>query len=94
MAKPLHAKTERLEARVTKEQKELFQHAASLEGKTLSVFMVSALTNAANKVFQQDRLIQLSQRDRQAFVNDLLNPHPPNEKLKAAAQRYKQIMGK
>ncbi|AFY69449.1 protein of unknown function DUF1778 [Thalassoporum mexicanum PCC 7367] len=94
MTEHILTKTERLEARVTKPQKELLQKAASLRGETLTVFMLNILVEAANKIVHEDQLIQLSQRDREAFVSALLNPPPVNEKAKAAAQEYKKIMGK
>jgi uncharacterized protein (DUF1778 family) len=41
------SKNERLEARITKEQKEIFQRAAELQGRTLTDFVISSLMNAA-----------------------------------------------
>ena len=38
------SKSERLEARLTREQKELLQWAADLEGRSLTDFVVSALS--------------------------------------------------
>ncbi|GAA6619787.1 DUF1778 domain-containing protein [Scytonema sp. NUACC26] len=35
------SKTERLEARISKEQKELFQYAAEIQGQTLTDFIVN-----------------------------------------------------
>jgi uncharacterized protein (DUF1778 family) len=38
-------------------------------------------------------VLTLSGRDRQAFVEALLKPNPPNKSLRQAAKRYKSITG-
>ncbi|MFB2924300.1 DUF1778 domain-containing protein [Aerosakkonema funiforme] len=43
---------------------------------------------------EQHQIINLNLEDSEAFVNAILNPPPPNEALKAAALRYKQVMNK
>jgi uncharacterized protein (DUF1778 family) len=84
---------ERLEARISKDQKELFQRAAELEGRTLTDFVISSVLDAAKRTIQEHETMTLSTRDRQVFVEALLNPPPPSDKLRAAAQRYKHKMG-
>jgi uncharacterized protein (DUF1778 family) len=88
-----NTKPERLEARISKEQKELFQRAADLQGQTLTNFMITALQAAAMKTIQEHEMTILSDRDRQIFVEALLNPPSPSAKLQAAAIRYKESMG-
>lgn len=87
------SKTERLEARISKEQKELFQYAAEIQGQTLTDFIVSSLQEAAKQTIQQHEMMTLSKRDQEAFVEALLNPPAPSNKLRAAAQHYKKTMG-
>lgn len=87
------SKIERLEARITKEQKELFQRAADIQGRTLTDFVITSVLDAAKRAIQEHEMITLSARDREVFVEALLNPPAPNEKLRAAAQRYRQNMG-
>ena len=36
--------------------------------------------------------LKLNQKDNQAFINALLNPSRPNQALKKAAKRYRQII--
>jgi uncharacterized protein (DUF1778 family) len=86
-------KSGRLEARVTPEMKEMFQEAADLEGLSLTDFYVRSVREAAQRVLREREIIELSQRDRVAFVNALLNPPPPSARLQSAAQRYKQVFG-
>ena len=80
----------RLEARVSSEQKRLFQHAANLAGRTLSEFVIESTHDAAAKTIQEHELIRLSRKERIAFVTALLNPSEPGERLRRAAQSYRQ----
>jgi uncharacterized protein (DUF1778 family) len=91
--KPERSKTERLEACLSKEQKELFQRAADILGLTLTDFVISSLQTAAKQAIQEHEIMILSQRDQEIFVEALLNPPNPSMKLRAAAQSYKQKMG-
>jgi uncharacterized protein (DUF1778 family) len=83
----------RLEARVSQLQKSLLQRAATLSGRTLSEFVVASAQEAARKVIQEHESIRLSQAEQTAFVRALLNPPAPSERLRAAAQAYKQRLG-
>jgi len=82
----------RLEARVNSEVKALWQKAADLEGRTLTDFVIASVQAAACRVIEQHQTLKLSIEDSEAFVDALLNPPQPNEALKAAASRYKQVM--
>jgi uncharacterized protein (DUF1778 family) len=83
-------KNARLEARVTIEQKQLLERAASLRGQNLTEFMVSALNDAATQTIRDSELIALTDRDRQAFAAALLNPPPPSERAIADAKWYEE----
>jgi uncharacterized protein (DUF1778 family) len=87
------SKAERLEARISKEQKELFQRAADLQGRSLTDFVLSSVLDAAKRAIQEHEMMILSVQDREVFVEALLNPPELSCKLEAAAQRYKQIRG-
>ena len=87
----MSTKIERLEARVSKEQKQLFQRAADLEGRSLTDFMVQAVQEAAHQTIERHGSLRLSARDQQVFVKALLNPPEPGKRLRAAAERYKKI---
>ena len=84
-------KPERLEARLTREQKELLQQAADLEGRTLTDFVVSHAQEAAMRTIENYSTIKLSREDSLAFVNSLLNPPAlqPDEPLARAIRRYR-----
>ncbi len=83
----------RLEARVTTDQKRMLQHAAALSGRTLSEFVVASAREAAAKVIQAHETIRLTREEQIAFVSALLNPPPPNARLRRAAAKYRQHAG-
>ncbi|HEV2382986.1 MAG TPA: DUF1778 domain-containing protein [Terriglobia bacterium] len=87
-------KDERLEARVSAEAKALCQEAASLEGRSLTDFIVSSAVESARRILRERALIELSERDRNAFVESLLNPPLPGKRLRQAARRYERVLGK
>jgi uncharacterized protein (DUF1778 family) len=87
-------KNARLEARVTIEQKNLMERAASLRGQNLTEFMVAVLAEAATQIIKDRELIELTDLDRQAFAEALLNPVPPSDHAYADAQWYQQLMNK
>src|SRR5437588_13066613 len=86
-----HRASDRLEARVDPELKELFQRADDLQGVSLSDFLISSLRQAAIKTVQEHDLIRLGRRDSAAFAAALLAPPGPNRRLKAAARRYRRL---
>lgn len=85
-----NAKNERLEARITTNQKTLFQKAARLSGRTLTGFVVAAAQEKAMDTVREYEGMTLSARDTAAFVSALLNPPAPEARLRKAVRRYKQ----
>ena len=86
-------RNERLDARVTREEKEAIETAANLRGVSYSDFVRTALSEAALKTIREYEQLQLSQESRKIFVEALLNPPKPTEKAIAAARRLKQEIG-
>ncbi len=85
-------KRERLEARVTPEQKALFEQAASLQGCSLTDFIVRSAQAAAEETLRSQQIV-LSARDSALLVEALLNPPEPNEHLRAAFRRHHELLG-
>ncbi|MCA9436977.1 MAG: DUF1778 domain-containing protein, partial [Candidatus Omnitrophica bacterium] len=85
-------KSERLEARITRDQKELFKRAAQIQGRSLTDFLVQAASDAANRVVQEEHILNLAREDQEALVNALLNPPKPNARLKAAVEDYRKTV--
>lgn len=84
------AAKERLEARISPEQKRLLQEAASLRGQSLTDFVVSSVQEAARRTVEEWQVISLSRRDRDLFVRTLLEAPAPNRNLRAAAERFRR----
>ncbi len=88
MASPQSA---RIEARVSAEQKRLFERAAEIEGVTLTDFAISSMQRAAVRVVEEYASMELTQRSQQAFVKALMNPPEPKRALRDAAKAYSKI---
>ncbi len=83
-------KSERLEARVTLQQKRLLQRAAELRGLSLTDFLVTSAQTAAEAAIREHNVIALTAEDSIAFAEALLNPREPNASLRAAFARYSE----
>lgn len=81
---PTSPRSVRLEARIPAEVKDLYARAAAARGQSLTDFVVSAVTEAALRVVRENDLLELSQRDQQAFAAALTRPPAPSAKLRAA----------
>jgi len=88
-------KTNRFEARISASQKQLFQQAAYLLGRSLTDFIVSTMQEASLRVIQEHELLKLLDQDRQLFAKSLMKPPLPNKRLKKAASHYhKDVIAK
>lgn len=86
-------RSERLEARVSEEQKQLFVRAAELQGRSLTDFVIASAQEAAIEIVRTHDALRLSEHDRRAFVSALLEPPAPARTLEQAAKRYRERTG-
>ncbi len=86
-------RNERLETRVTAEQKNLIEQAAALQGRSVTDFVLTSVQDAARRAIEEHQHLNLSVRDSQAFVDALLNPPPVNDRLRDTVRRYRQATG-
>ena len=84
---------ERLETRVTAEQKKLIERAAALQGRTVTDFVLTSVQDAARRAIEEHSQLALSLHDSEAFVDALLNPKPVNDRLRETVRRYRQRAG-
>lgn len=84
---------ERLETRITADQKRLVERAAAIQGRSVTDFVLSSVQAAAEKAIDDHQRITLSIRDAEAFVEALLNPPEPNDHLRESVRRYRQATG-
>ncbi|WP_269009702.1 DUF1778 domain-containing protein [Aquirufa ecclesiirivi] len=85
----------RFDARLPKEQKQLFEKAATLGGyRNLSDFVFQSAQEKAQEIIQQQELILASEKDAQLFFDALTHANEPSEGLKKAFQEYQQWTAK
>jgi uncharacterized protein (DUF1778 family) len=84
------ARTARLEARMTAEQKALIERAAAYQGRSVSDFVVHTAQEAAKAVIEQHEILRLNRSQTRALVDTLLNPPAPNDALRQAARDYQR----
>ena len=90
-AKPRNA---RLEARVSSDQKDFFQRAATLTGRTLSELVIDSTQEAAARIVQEHEVIRLSREEQIAFVSAVLAPAKAGARLQKAVRSYRQKTGR
>jgi uncharacterized protein (DUF1778 family) len=83
----------RFEARITRDQKDLFVRAAELQGRSLTDFVIASALAAAVETVRSHDTLHLSETDRRAFVSALLSPPTPTRTLARAARRYRERTG-
>jgi len=69
-------KTNRLELRLTTEERDLDASAAAVVGETLSEFFRQAARERAVQIIDEQRAVSLSEADAQRFLEALDNPAP------------------
>jgi uncharacterized protein (DUF1778 family) len=87
------ARPERLEARLSSEQKALIEHAAALQGLSVTDFVLTSVQDAARLTIENHQRLDLSLRDGKVFVEALLNPQPVDDRLRETIRRYREITG-
>jgi uncharacterized protein (DUF1778 family) len=85
--------TARLEARLPADVLEMLKRAAEIQGRTLTDFVVTAAREAAVKAIEEHHIIRLSLADQRAIAAAILNPPEPNEALKRAFERPRELFG-
>lgn len=80
----------RFDARISNELKEIMERAANLGGyRSLTDFVMSSAQSKAKEIIRDHERIIASQRDSEIFMEAILNPPKPVDKLIKAAQDYK-----
>jgi uncharacterized protein (DUF1778 family) len=86
----LRQRNQRLEARVTPDQKEMIERAATVLGRSVTDFVVTSLQEAAQDALAKHSVWKLNQEQQQVFFDTLMNPPAPNPKLRSAFKRYEK----
>jgi uncharacterized protein (DUF1778 family) len=83
-------RVERLGFRLDEETKALIERAAQLSRRKVSDFCVTALSDTARRTIAEHESLDLSDRDRSAFFDALINPAKPSERLTRALVAHKR----
>jgi uncharacterized protein (DUF1778 family) len=70
----------------------LLERAAALEGRSLTDFVVASAHAAALETIERHEVIALTARDSLAFTQALVHPPAPNDRLRAAARRHRELV--
>lgn len=80
---------DRIDVRISREQKELIKYASDLIGfKSLTEFVIFCVSKEANEIIAEHNQVLKSLEDKKVFVAALLNPPAPNAALKDAQLDY------
>lgn len=83
-------KDERIEIRVSAQDKRIFKKAQKLSGdKTFSSFILRVVRQEAEEIVAKNDRVIAGDRDRQIFFDAIFSNQKPNQKLRNAAQNYR-----
>jgi uncharacterized protein (DUF1778 family) len=84
--------TARLEARISSDLHKIIKHAAEIQGRTITDFVVSAVQDAARRAIEQHEIIHLTLAEQQRFAEALLSPLPePTPAMQRAKARHNKM---
>lgn len=81
------AASERLDLKLSKQDKELFTRAAALEGTSVAAFLRAAAKERAYEAIERETRLTLSTRDFDSFSAALEQAFKPNEALEKALKK-------
>ncbi|MBK6546711.1 MAG: DUF1778 domain-containing protein [Saprospiraceae bacterium] len=83
----------RVEFRVSKEDKELYEYASSLKGfKSFSEFARLVIQKEVKSIVEEEKSILISKRDQEIFFNALMgNEEKPNDTLISAIKFHQEL---
>ncbi len=82
-------KKERIELRVAASAKELIQRAMAVSGLTAG----DLAYEGARRVLDEHQRMVMTGADRDAFLDAVLNPPEPTDKLVAALRQHRDLIG-
>lgn len=83
-------KSERLAARATRKQKATIQRAAHIAGRSITDFLIDSALAVAEKTIRDQQVLELTQRETEAFFAAVENPLVLDEKMREAARWHRE----
>lgn len=84
-------KKQRIDLRLTDDDKSLIEEAAAMSNQTITQFMVASASERAAQVIEQHRRLVLNEESWNLVMEALSNPPAPNARLKSAAKRLQNM---
>lgn len=84
-------KKERIDLRLTNDDKSLIEDAAALSNLTISQFMLASASRRAEEVIEEHRRMKLNETSWNLVMDAISNPPAPNAKLRNAARRLQDM---
>ncbi len=80
----------RLDFRLSQEHKRMVEQAATINGQSVSDFVIANVIEAARRTIDEVTVTRLSMHDRDTFLKLIEADATPSKALKAAADRYRE----
>lgn len=84
---------DRLGFRLDEQTKGLIERAAQLERRKVSDYCLTAIADAARRTIAEHETLNLSERDRAAFFEAMIDPPEPSERLARALDEHSRRVG-
>lgn len=82
-------KKQRIDLRLTDEDKSMIEEAAAMTNQSITQFMVTSASERAAEVIEQHRRLILNEASWNQVMEAISHPPAPNDRLKKAAKRLK-----
>lgn len=84
-------KKQRIDLRLTDDDKNIIEEAAALSHQTITQFMVSSASERAAQVIEQHRRLILNEESWNLVMDAISHPTAPDDRLKRAAKRLQDM---
>jgi uncharacterized protein (DUF1778 family) len=91
-AQPATTRSTRFEMRMSPYVRKIVEHAAELQGRSMSDFIVAAAEEAARRAIEDARVIELSVDEQRRFADALLNPPTLGEAWTRARDSHRKLI--
>lgn len=82
----------RLDARLPPDVHAAIKRAATLQGRSVTDFVIAAAHEAATRTIADTDIIRLALEDQRRFIGALLNPPKPSAALRRAFKRHRELV--
>ena len=84
-------KKQRIDLRLTDDDKSMIEEAAAMTNQTITQFMVASASERAAEVIEQHRRLILSEESWNLVMDAISKPPAPNDMLKRSSKRLQSM---